>query len=206
MIYKIIIFVVLNNQMVVAEDSYFNSMYESMKQAQETLKEVAINVNQGLKTLAQTMKFVENFIDSTIDEDCIYTCPRGKIMIPNPDHKPTSNGCGSFGVFYDREDLSRPEMADCCDEHDICYDLCGSEKEDCDRKFKRCLYNSCNVNEDSMDILTFKKCQGGAKLLYTATMALGCTSFREAQSKACICQPINSNNYKREKYYEKQEL
>ncbi|XP_068247073.1 group XIIB secretory phospholipase A2-like protein [Palaemon carinicauda] len=168
-------------------ESYFETLYQSMAQAQETLKEVAVNVNNGLKILTRTMKFVENFVDSTVEEDCVYSCRSNKIPIPNPKHVPDFNGCGSLGVFFDKEDLSRPEMEGCCNEHDLCYDTCGSDKEVCDRKFKSCLYNTCKENEKDMDMFSSKTCKGGAKLLYTATMALGCASYKDAQSNACIC-------------------
>lgn len=168
-------------------ESYFESLYQSMAQAQETLKEVAVNVNNGLKILARSMKYVENFIDSTVEEDCVYSCRGSKIPIPNPNHVPDSNGCGSLGVFFDKEDLSLPEMEVCCNEHDVCYDTCGSDKEVCDGRFKSCLYNTCKEKEKDMDMLSSKTCKGGAKLLYTATLALGCAAYKDAQHSACIC-------------------
>nr|XP_045608740.1 group XIIB secretory phospholipase A2-like protein [Procambarus clarkii] len=179
------------------EDGYFDSLYENMLNAKNTLKEVAIAVNKGLKTVAQTIKFVEDFIDSTVEEECYYKCKGKKIPVHNPNHRPEANGCGSLGVFFEKDDLSRPEMVDCCNDHDICYDTCGSNKENCDRTFRRCLYSTCEVSKDKMDILMFKKCQGGAKLLYTATMALGCTSYKDAQRSACVC--VEPNDLPREK-------
>lgn len=173
-------------------ETYFESLFKSMEQARESLKEVAAAMNKGLKTLAQTVKFVDNFIDATVEEECYFKCPGPvkKVPVSNPNYVPTANGCGSLGVFFDKEDLPRPEMVDCCNDHDICFGTCGSDKEDCDRKFKRCLYNTCEVHEKDMNLISFKKCKGGAKLLYTATMAFGCTSFKEAQHSACICVPV----------------
>lgn len=173
-------------------ETYFDTLYKNMEQAQETLKEVAVAVNKGLKSLAHTVKFVENFIDSTVEEDCYFKCPGPgqKIPVRDPNYIPKANGCGSLGVFFGEDDLPRPEMVDCCNGHDICYDTCGSDKEVCDKIFKRCLYNSCDVHENDMDVISFKKCKGGAKLLYTATMAFGCTSFKEAQYNACKCVDV----------------
>ncbi|KAG0726281.1 Group XIIA secretory phospholipase A2 [Chionoecetes opilio] len=168
-------------------EAYFETLYEMMVEAKETLGELAVSVNKGLKTVAQTVKFVETFIDSTVEEDCIYKCPKNRIPVRNLDHVPQSNGCGSLGVFFEKEDLPRVEMVDCCNAHDVCYDTCGSDKEDCDREFKRCLYRTCDLNVKEVNILTEKKCKGGAKLLYTATMALGCTAYKEAQRQACSC-------------------
>nr|AWU67136.1 putative phospholipase A2 [Crangon crangon] len=181
-------------------ETYFESLYQNMAQAQETLKEVATNVNEGLKTLARTMKFVENFIDSTVEEECLYACRGRKVPVPNPNHVPTANGCGSLGVFFDKEDLSRPEMEDCCNNHDMCYDTCGSDKEVCDSVFKSCLYNTCKENQKDMHMLTLKACKGGAKLLYTATMALGCASYKDAQHNACVCVEPKSKFHKKDEF------
>lgn len=172
-------------------DGYFQSVYESIVQAQATLREVATTVNKGLKTLAETMKFVEKFVDSTVEEECQYSCPKNKVPVANPNHIPDYNGCGALGVFFEKEDLSRPEMVDCCNEHDLCYDTCGSDKDECDLRFKKCLYNTCNSNQQEMEVLSLKACKGGAKLLYTATLALGCTSYKDAQEQACICVDKN---------------
>ncbi|KAK7020610.1 hypothetical protein SK128_025282 [Halocaridina rubra] len=196
----IILSLVLSYPFCIAGESYFQSLYDSISQAQKTLKEVAINVNKGLKTLGHTLKFVENFIDSTVDEDCIYTCKKGRIPVPNVNHIPDANGCGSLGVFFDKDDLPRPEMVECCNEHDICYDTCNSDKELCDSKFKACLYNSCKSNEKLMDTFTFKTCKGGAKLLYTATMALGCASYKDAQHNACECVDPKSKTNMRDEF------
>lgn len=168
-------------------EAYFEALYEMMVDAKETLKEVATSVNKGLRTVAQTVKFVETFIDSTVEEDCIFKCPKNRIPVMNLNHVPQSNGCGSLGMFFEKEDLPRAEMVDCCNDHDLCYDTCGSDKEDCDRKFKRCLYSICDVNKKELDLISEKKCKGGAKLLYMATMALGCTAYKEAQREACSC-------------------
>ncbi|XP_042214154.1 group XIIA secretory phospholipase A2-like [Homarus americanus] len=182
---------------IVKGDAFLDSVYDNLVNAQETLKEVAIAVNAGLKTVANTVKFVENFIESTVEEDCVYKCPGKKIPVRNPNHTPKANGCGSLGVFFEKEDLSRAEMVDCCNDHDICYDTCGRDKEDCDKIFKRCLYNTCKITQNEMDILTNKKCKGGAKLLYTATVALGCTPFKEAQHSACRCVPVKAVPHQR---------
>ncbi|XP_076067499.1 phospholipase A2 group XII [Oratosquilla oratoria] len=192
---RCLLFMVLLVHICTAE-SYFESIYSSMMQVQRTIQEAAVTVNKGLKTLAQTIRQVEKFIDSTVDEDCNFECPKGSELNPKPNHTPKSNGCGSLGVFFNKEDLPRPEMVDCCNEHDNCYDTCGSDKDECDFLFKRCLYDICATNKKELNELTMKTCKGGAKILYTATIALGCSSFRDAQEDACICTPvINSSKY-----------
>lgn len=178
---------VLMSPQALCKESYFDSLYENVIHAQETLKEVAGAMNQGMKTVAQTIKFAQNFVDSTVEEDCVYSCPPNKIPIGNPNHVPKPDGCGSFGIYLEKEDLARPDMTDCCNEHDLCYGTCGSDKEDCDKKFKKCLYRTCDEVKKEVDTISHKTCQGGAKLLYTATVAFGCTSYKEAQKEACQC-------------------
>lgn len=102
-------------------------------------------------------------------------------------------------------------MSNCCDEHDICYDTCNSDKELCDLDFKRCLYKVnikfnlliqyININSDVLldqycdtyeksavggDMMV-KGCKGAAKMLFTGTLTLGCRSYLDAQAKSCYC-------------------
>ncbi|KAL7647342.1 UNVERIFIED_CONTAM: hypothetical protein RMT77_000937 [Armadillidium vulgare] len=181
----------------------FNNIYENLVNAQETFKDVASSLNIGIKTAVDTAKFIENFIDSTIEEDCIYKCPNeNEKPVANPTYIPSENGCGSFGIYLEEKDLPRSEMVECCNEHDRCYDTCGLFKEDCDNKFKRCLYKTCEPLKTNKDIINLKYCQGGAKVLFTATIALGCSPYKEAQRRACICQPNKKfdKKYKRNNY------
>lgn len=48
-------------------------------------------------------------------------------------------------------------FVDCCDAHDICYDTCGADKDECDLKFKKCLYRKCSSVKDSEDTALNKK-------------------------------------------------
>jgi secretory phospholipase A2 len=110
-------------------------------------------------------------------------------------HVPSSDGCGSLGMKIDSDYLPAPEMANCCNAHDICYDTCNSDKELCDLDFKRCLYKYCDSFEKSAagEIL-IKGCKAAAKMLFTGTMTLGCKAYLDAQERACFCPPVNSNN------------
>ena len=82
-------------------------------------------------------------------------------------------------------------MATCCDKHDICYGSCLASKEKCDNLFKKCLYKTCNPEIKKLQLLEEKICKAGAKLLYSATMSVGCSSFKDAQKEACDCHPMN---------------
>jgi hypothetical protein len=67
-------------------------------------------------------------------------CKAGTRKVPNPKHTPTANGCGSMGFK-----VVADEFEECCNEHDICYDTCGTEKNVCDSSFQKCMSKVCAV-------------------------------------------------------------
>lgn len=69
---------------------------------------------------------------------------------PNKNHKPTANGCGALGLKIKSDYLPITEMTKCCDQHDICYDTCRNEKENCDVEFRKCLYNYCESYKETL--------------------------------------------------------
>jgi secretory phospholipase A2 len=92
---------------------------------------------------------VQEVFDSAVEENCIFKCPGNPDIRPvkNKLHKSSSDGCGSLGLKINTEYLPAPEMAKCCEAHDICYDTCNSGKELCDLDFNRCLYKFCDSFE-----------------------------------------------------------
>lgn len=87
-------------------------------------------------------------------------------------------------------------MENCCNQHDLCYDTCNSDKELCDIEFKRCLYKYCDSYEKSIvnDIMV-KGCKAAAKMLFTGTLTLGCKSYLDSQERACYCPSTTGSNY-----------
>jgi secretory phospholipase A2 len=109
-----------------------------------------------------------------------------------------------MGMTIDNEYLPAPEMAKCCDSHDICYDTCNSDKELCDLDFKRCLYKYCDTFEKTTAAeMLIRGCKGAAKMLFTGTMTLGCKSYQDAQQRACFCPPVTKQNQQKEQYQQK---
>ena len=94
-------------------------------------------------------------------------------------HVPSTNGCGAGGLAVQ----TLPEMVPCCDEHDYCYDTCGSNKQDCDNKFQECLLKTCEAPSAG----TKQECEASASLLSVGVNAFGCHSFQLSQKKACVC-------------------
>uniref|UniRef100_T1GYA8 Uncharacterized protein n=1 Tax=Megaselia scalaris TaxID=36166 RepID=T1GYA8_MEGSC len=70
--------------------------------------------------------------------------------VQNKFYTPSSDGCGSLGLTIDTQYLPAKEMETCCNNHDICYDTCNSDKELCDLEFKRCLYKYCDSTDKTL--------------------------------------------------------
>lgn len=53
------------------------------------------------------------------------------------------------------------EFVGCCHTHDICYETCGADRDECDLHFKKCLYAQCRAVQENVSKLKFK----GSKLV-----------------------------------------
>ena len=92
-------------------------------------------------------------------------------------------------MYFDHTDSSPIKLdkrfTDCCNKHDLCYDTCSSDKDQCDLDFKKCMYKACSAQEK--DFLEVKKCKATAKTAYLAVMAVGCPLYKDSQQEACLC-------------------
>uniref|UniRef100_A0A336M9P2 CSON014068 protein n=1 Tax=Culicoides sonorensis TaxID=179676 RepID=A0A336M9P2_CULSO len=144
----------------------------------------------NLIVAAKKFTFLNEVFDKAIEENCVYKCPEGTIPVKNKLHTPSFDGCGSLGLKIDTEYLPSKAMEDCCNEHDVCYDTCNSDKELCDLDFKRCLYKYCDAYEKSVaGGVMVKGCKAAAKMLFAGTLTLGCKSYLDSQERACYCPP-----------------
>jgi len=180
--YLILLFILIHQTNCFLED-----IKESLGSAKMYLDQVLPMISDGLKAV----KKFEEFVDNTIEEDCYFECPRGqKLLGPKQEHVRTSNGCGSLDVIFDDSENSllhvEKEFSVCCDEHDVCYDTCGEDKDLCDLTFRKCLYRVCRKDEHQK-YLDNKKCKLKAKLFYMAVVGVGCQPYKNAQKHACEC-------------------
>ena len=71
---------------------------------------------------------------------------------------------------------------------------CNLDKDDCDLKFKRCLYGHCKgkfgKKKKPLQYLDRQKCKLKAKLFYVTVVGVGCQAYRDAQKNACQCVKI----------------
>jgi len=171
------------------------SVKESLSGLMNYTAEVLPYIHKGVKMVQRA----EEFVESAIGEDCSYECAReGYEPIPRSDYIKTSNGCGSFDFIFDDSPESlihvEKEFISCCNEHDECYDTCNLDKDDCDLKFKRCLYGYCKgkfgKKKKPLQYLDRQKCKLKAKLFYVTVVGVGCQAYRDAQKKACKCVKI----------------
>ncbi len=148
--------------------------------------------------------------ESVIDEECLFDYCQGDPFlksVPNPDHVPEYNGCGTINFLLDSTPaspvrLDDPLFTDCCNEHDLCYDTCGADRDLCDLKFRKCLYAVCREK----NFLRTLPCKTQARSAWLLVQALGCPNYRESQKKACICVRDTNNNRNRKKKDKRDEL
>ena len=89
---------------------------------------------------------------------------------------------------------------------------CNLDKDDCDLKFKRCLYGYCKgkfgKKKKPLQYLDRQKCKLKAKLFYITVVGVGCQAYRVAQKNACRCVKIleRPRDSSKSKHHEKDEL
>ncbi|KAG5669698.1 hypothetical protein PVAND_017580 [Polypedilum vanderplanki] len=169
---------------------YGSGMLKSLRDAVLSAEFIFGDFFKNFITLSKKFQSVHEIFDTAVEENCVFKCPGNPDIRPKPNklHVPSSDSCGSLGLKINTDYLPAPEMAKCCDAHDICYETCISGKELCDLDFKRCLYKYCDSFEKSAaGELLIKGCKAAAKTLFTGTMVLGCKSYLDAQARACYC-------------------
>ena len=60
----------------------------------------------------------------------------------------STNMCVIIQLQIDKFDILG--FQSCCDQHDTCYDMCGSRKDQCDNSFKKCLNDVCDLKTSSL--------------------------------------------------------
>lgn len=128
------------------------------------------------------------------DSSCKYRCGNGRQAQPRPGHKPRSNGCGTKDLRVDVSDY--PAFEECCNGHDICYDTCNRQRQDCDHEFKKCMQKVCKQYRKSGKLSSAGKveeCKSTANMMYGGVTAFGCDIYLQSQKEACKCsRPIKN--------------
>jgi len=150
-------------------------------------------MKKDFKSLKEGFDLFNNIVDTleiaSNQQNCIFQCPKGFYKVRNVSHEASSNGCGSLGI----EVNLIPSLSSCCNHHDICYDTCHNSKYMCDQKLFNCLLSACdklNMSHSSTKaLITIDSCRITANLIHKSVTVLGCKSYINSQSLACICSP-----------------
>lgn len=146
------------------------------------------------------MKMISSFLLSLVS----LASTRSAILCPSDGSNPNlliqsfneriqSNGCpaannlisGSSGDgessrwSYDQNDYTI-----CCDQQQICYQVCGLTKNYCDEDFKYCLTQLC---ENIQGVDQSHACELHAHLLFQSILYSNYEEYEDYQTKACQC-------------------
>ncbi|KAM9363204.1 group XIIB secretory phospholipase A2-like protein [Symphorus nematophorus] len=168
-------------------------------QASDGTQEEDENSDWGLNSLRGGFESVGGYFDSVLefmggrDGVCQYRCRYGKAPLPRPGYQmPEPDGCSSyfFGLpVPEGMDMGIPAMTKCCNQLDMCYDTCGSNKYRCDSKFRWCLHSICSDLKKSLGFVSkVEACETVADTLFNTVWTLGCRPYMNSQRAACYCQ------------------
>ncbi|XP_060727813.1 group XIIB secretory phospholipase A2-like protein isoform X2 [Tachysurus vachellii] len=149
----------------------------------------------GLGSIRGSFQAVNGYFDSLLelmggrDGVCQYRCRFGKAPQARPGFQmPEPNGCTSSLLGF-QLDMGIPAMTKCCNQLDMCYDTCGSNKYRCDTKFRWCLHSICGDLKKSLGFVSkVEACEAFADTMYNTVWTLGCRPFMNSQRAACICE------------------
>ncbi|XP_022540920.1 group XIIB secretory phospholipase A2-like protein isoform X2 [Astyanax mexicanus] len=149
----------------------------------------------GFGSIRDSFQAVNGYFDSVVElmggrnGVCQYRCRYGKAPQTRPGYQiPEPNGCTSALLGF-QIDMGIPAMTKCCNQLDVCYDTCGSNKYRCDTKFRWCLHGICKDLKNSLGFVSkVEACETFADTMYNTVWTLGCRPFMNSQRAACICE------------------
>ncbi|XP_072532948.1 group XIIB secretory phospholipase A2-like protein isoform X1 [Salminus brasiliensis] len=149
----------------------------------------------GFGSIRSSFQAVNGYFDSVVElmggrnGVCQYRCRYGKAPQTRPGYQiPEPNGC-TYSLLGFQIDMGIPAMTKCCNQLDICYDTCGSNKYRCDTKFRWCLHGICSDLKKSLGFVSkVEACETFADTMYNTVWTLGCRPFMNSQRAACICE------------------
>ncbi|XP_016088418.1 group XIIB secretory phospholipase A2-like protein isoform X2 [Sinocyclocheilus grahami] len=164
-------------------------------ETQSSTQESEDDSDWGLGSIRGGFQAVNGYFDSILevmggrDGVCQYRCRYGKAPQPRAGYQiPEPNGCSTLLLGF-QFDIGVPAMTKCCNQLDICYDTCGSNKYRCDTKFRWCLHSICGDLKKSLGLMSkVEACETFADTLYNTMWTLGCRPFMNSQRAACYCE------------------
>jgi len=123
----------------------------------------------------------EDDVDIGPNAVCEFLCKVGRPE-SRPGYKPSTNGCGSYGVNVDFRLCSY--LTTCCNSHDICYGTCKKSRDQCDDSFRDCTQRP----PSSLNAAAKLTCKVAGQAMYGIVRVAGCPAFKSSQDEACICK------------------
>ncbi|XP_044229342.1 group XIIB secretory phospholipase A2-like protein isoform X1 [Thunnus albacares] len=153
----------------------------------------------GMNSIRNGFQSVHGYFDSLVElvggrnGVCEYRCRYGKLPQPRPGYQlPEPNGCSTSLVGFQVNaafDLGIPAMTKCCNELDVCYDTCGTSKNNCDSRLRSCLHGICSDLKKSLGFVSkVQACESMADAVYNTVWTLGCRPYMNSQRAACVCE------------------
>jgi len=108
-------------------------------------------------------------------------CADNKIPAPteNPNYKIEANGCGPAGMQVPEEF----GLFKCCNGHDLCFGVCGTTHQYCEKVFKKCMAKVCKGHSGGKQA----ECRKQADSFSGMTGAFGGGFHVNGQKRACDC-------------------
>lgn len=119
-----------------------------------------------------------------------FRCSKGYAAVPKwpmPLHsKGCGGGMGGVSMFNMGGGLGGGDEAyeHCCHRKDACWQICGSNKQSCDREMEKCMDKACReiTNDEER-----RKCNDSKSLTKMMMSVGGCDEFKSHQSANCEC-------------------
>ena len=118
-----------------------------------------------------------------------YVCADGSTPATNPNFVPSTNECGPQSFPVGAPEFS---FAQCCQDHDYCYPICGKDKRDCDYEFYECMACSCYAEYDNL--MSREACLVLACVYFEAVDNFGCDAYESSQIAGCVCPETNAKS------------
>uniref|UniRef100_A0A0G4I0Z0 Phospholipase A2 domain-containing protein n=1 Tax=Chromera velia CCMP2878 TaxID=1169474 RepID=A0A0G4I0Z0_9ALVE len=90
----------------------------------------------------------------------------------------TSGGCGPTSLMKMK---SKFPFDSCCDLHAACYQVCGIDRQVCERTFKACLKKVCQQSGSR------RACESETTIITMGSNMMGCDRFKDEQAESCEC-------------------
>uniref|UniRef100_A0A8C2ASK8 Group XIIB secretory phospholipase A2-like protein n=1 Tax=Cyprinus carpio TaxID=7962 RepID=A0A8C2ASK8_CYPCA len=183
------------NDILMADAPVEGKPAETQSSTQESEEEL----DWGFGSIRGSFQAVNGYFDSLLelmggrDGVCQYRCRYGKAPQPRAGYQmPEPDGCSTSLLGFqvpNSFDMGVPAMTKCCNQLDICYDTCGSNKYRCDTKFRWCLHSICGDLKKSLGLISkVEACETFADTMYNTVWTLGCRPFMNGQRAACYCE------------------